>query len=290
MAATASDKKSSGVISARSNDNWMTPPGILGFSHLIVPDVFQGNDGKEVRNFKSAIHFNDPQQDALVARIQKHVIDVLWEKFLEEAEAASKRLGVPQGMPGKKVKGEITYSPWPKPSAQAWVDAHLEAIREGSSVGKYTQEPCVEFSNAADYRDKKTGELRMKTMRATDAAKNPVDIKKAMLGMGSSVQALLTGSIYYAPALATCSEGPAISVKLQGLVILKLVKWTGSGGMQGNPEVSDEDLALLGEDVTADDLSAYTREELEPGVAAGKAASPKGEEYSTELDDAEIPF
>lgn len=130
---------------------------------------------------------------------------------------------------------------------------------------------------------------RRSSITATDRSGAALDLPTLKLGMGSVVQVLLTPGIYSAPL--TDNGMAKLSLKLQGLRIIKLEQY-GSGG-PAIGEISEEDMALIGSDVEADDLSAYTKRAKEEHIVeSAKAAlrSPEGTEYAADDLDDEIPF
>jgi hypothetical protein len=260
----------SGVILVRLSDTFIPPPGLLGWNHLIEPDVFETGDGKKVESFQLNHHQTEAQADALVARLDKLVIAPLWVKFLAAAAEAGRPTQV------KVQKGKSVDTPWPMPTAQDFVDSHLQPFPEGASI----EQPYMRYSNAAYYMNRE-GVRTMKTMRATDKAGSPLDLKKLKLGMKSVIQPLLQASIYSSAAFG--GGVPALSLKLQGIRIIKLEQWGGGGPAVG--EITEEDMALLGDDVEAEDLSAYSHQDppvRRPTEEAGGAAE--------DDDDVEVPF
>jgi hypothetical protein len=224
----AKPTNSSGVVSVRARTAFVTPPAILGaFAALLEPDSKFGDP-----KFQARFCFNDVAREALVARIGEHVLEPLWPKFLKEIEGAAV----------KEPKGG-----WVKPDPEAWVDDHLKDPYEKASI----QVPSITFGRAADVRDRKTGDLKRIEMRAWDRAGTPLDIKALKLSTGSTVQAVLTPSIWISPI----QKSPAFSFKLDGLRVIKLVQYLGSAGPGA---MDDEDMSLLGDDFgDADDLAGY---------------------------------
>lgn len=260
MAAAA--KPTKGLISVRSNDLFISPPGIMGFERLITPDEFRDQStGAISKNFQVQVHYNDEQREALAHRIQLQVIDRLWDKFL--AEAAEKKMAEPRGG-------------WQKPDGAVWLDDHLIDPPERSK----TQLPFVKWKNAAEYRDKKSGEMKLKEMRAYDAKNNLLSLRDLKLGMGSTIQPVLIGGIYKSPLI----KQPDLSFKLQGVRVLKLIQY--GGGPKGLHEVSDDDLAGLDKEDLDLDLGAYAKGDKDPPRTA------REEEPSEDagFDEDELPF
>lgn len=248
----AAKKSSSGVIAVRSKQLLITSPGTMGFANLVEPD-----DAFDALKFNVQIHYSDDQQERLAAQIQEHAIDANWKTFLSEVSDKPE----PKGG-------------WQKPDAASWVDDHLKAPSERSR----TQQPSIQWGNEAEFRNK-AGQLQRKTMRAYDANNVLLDLPSLKLGMGSIVQAVLIPGLF----ISGLVKQPAPSFKLQGVRVLKLVQYGAGGGSLG--EVSEEDMALLGEDVEVESLASYARKEEAPAPAR-KAARP-----ATDFDiEDEIPF
>lgn len=277
---------SGGVLSSRLNDNFLTPPGTLGFSHLVTPDEYTPPGGSLQRNFKLAIHFTDDGFALMKDRLERWVEKTAWPAFIKDATKA----GRPMWTYAVKEKGKpprMVEEAWPMPSVEDFLDKITKYPKEGSR----NMQSFLQVTKAAEYVAKKgpkAGQVVQRVMAATDLQGHPVDVAKAKLGMGSTIQSMLTVGIYSAPL--TDMGKPAISLKLEGVRILKLVKFGGSGPALG--DLTEEDRALLGEDSELDtDLSAYTRSADETQGASKGAAkeSATGETYAEDLDD-EIPF
>lgn len=240
----------SGVIAVRAKQALITAPGTMGFANLIEPDEAFGTV-----KFNVQIHYNDDQQARLIEQIQVGIDDT-WQAFLKEVSDKTE----PKGG-------------WTKPDAEAWVGDHLKDPSERSR----TQQPSIQWANAAEFKNK-AGQLQRKTMRAYDAENNLLDLPALKLGMGSIVQAVLIPGLFISGLI----KQPTPSFKLQGIRVLKLVQYGGGGGSLG--DVSEEDMALLGDDVEVDSLGSYAkREEKAPPVRAKRPAS------DFDMDD-EIPF
>jgi hypothetical protein len=246
----AAKKSASGVIAVRSKQLLITSPGTMGFANLIEPD-----SAFDALKFNVQVHYNEDQQERLVGQIQEHAIDANWPAFLKEVSDKPE----PKGG-------------WVKPDAEAWVDDHLKAPSERSR----TQQPSIQWANEAEFRNKQQ-QMQRKTMRAYDKDNNILDLPGLKLGMGSIIQAVLIPGLF----ISGLVKQPAPSFKLQGVRVLKLVQWGASGGNMGG--VSDEDMALLGEDVEMDELASYARKEESKPAASQRPVS------DFDLDD-EIPF
>lgn len=255
---------SGGIVAVRSNSSFLTNPLVTGFSNLVDPDVYEGE-----ASFKLNVHATPEQATRLGVLLDKHVIDALWEEFLKVA--AEK---------GKDVKKLV------KPSGQEWVEDHLKEANERSK----NQNPFLVFKNKADYQDAKTGKIVRKSMKAYDGTGTMIDLEALKLGMGSTVQVVLTPGLF----MNALIKQPTPSLKLQGVRVLKLQQF-GAGGGAAIEEVTEEDLALLGSDFQADDLSGFVakpKDNLVAGLAElGKQAtkSRARSEFEDDLED-EIPF
>lgn len=249
--------QSGGVVAVRSKQAFVTPPGPLGFSNLIEPD-----DAFDSLKFKANHHYSEDAQEALIKRIDGQLED-LWPDFLKATEKAEK--AAPKGG-------------WVKPDSGVWVEEHLKEPKENSRI----QLPYLIFANDAEYRDKKTGEMTRKVMRAYDAAGGMVDLAKMKVGMGSLVQCVLMAGIFVSPLV----KQPAFSFKLQGIRVIKLVQFGAGGGGLG--QLDEEDMAMIGDDSEVEDLSAYAPSpegRREPAVKKGR--TPLAED---DFDEDEIPF
>lgn len=255
--------QSGGVVAVRSKQAFVTPPGLLGFSNLIEPD-----DAFDSLKFKANAHFTPEAEAALAKRIEEE-LSGLWPDFLKECAKPNQA-----GQPTKpEPKGG-----WQRPDPAAWIEEHLKEPKEASRI----QQPYIIFANDAEYRDKKTGQMTRKTMRAYDAHGAMVDLAKMKVGMGSTVQCILTAGLFVSPLV----KQPTFSFKLQGIRVIKLVQFGAGGGGLG--QLDEEDMALLGDDsMEMDDLSAYAPTETrnEPKVKQGR--TPLADD---DFDADEIPF
>lgn len=259
------EAKSGGVIIARSTNMFVTPPGLLGWNHLIDPDQYQPPDGPLQYNYKVSHHQTDDQLEALTKRLQDCIESAVWPLFLKEAAKKG------QGERAKTVKGRTVMEPWVMPSAQEFIDGQLKAFKEGDRI----ELPSMEYRNAAFYKDRH-GDQQRKTMRATDAQNHAVDLKAARMGYQSVIQVLLTPSVYSSAAI---NKGdPSISLKLQGIRILKLEQYGSGGPAMG--DISEEDQALMAGADMDQDLSAY--------APAAKVVAHTG--GTSDLDESDMPF
>lgn len=231
---------SSGVLSARSKQAFLSAPGTMGFSNLTTPD-----DAFNKLSFNVQMHFTDDQALRLIELVEQHSIKAVWPQFLALMEAEKK----PEPKGG-----------WAMPSAQAWVEAHMKDPSERSR----TQLPSIQFANEAEYKGQ-DGLMVRKTMHATDLKGNKLDIAKMKLGMGSTIQAVLMGGLF----ISGLVKQPQVTLKLQGIRVLKLVQYGGGQGAYG--ELSDEDLSLVGDDFEPEDLSGFAAGDTSQGPATRAA-------------------
>ncbi len=247
--AAATKSTSAGLVAVRSREMFFSAPGVMGFENLLKPD-----DAFDKLSFKVQLHHNEAQQELLGRQIQKYVIDANKARFLAECEESGK--AAPKGG-------------WVFPEGAEWVANHMKDPTERSR----TQLPSISWRNDAEFRDKKTGEMTLKVMRAYDAANTLLDLKALKLGMGSIIQAGLIGGMFVSPLV----KQPELSFKLQGVRVLRLVSY---GAGQGHlAEVSDEDMA---EGFSAESLGSYAA----PNKDTTKA--PQEREHVVEEED--LPF
>lgn len=215
---------------ARSKTVIRTPPGILGYSSTITPDVFGDNEPQ----FKARIHWNEDQKAAFEKQVQK-VMDDLTPELTKMLAAQDKKPA--------KVK-----------TAGSWLEDTLKDPEERDRI----QLPSYQVKRAAEFVDRKTGEKKPLTVKFYDKDGNLLDGAKLRTGMGSIVQLVLTPALW----TSALSKGYALpSFRLEGIVVLKNEPW-GSGGQAANAGDYDEaELnALLGEDIELDDdLTAFAQ-------------------------------
>lgn len=261
----AQQKGPTGVVVSRMKDFFYAPPGVLGYSNLVEPDT-----AFDECKFKANVHYSPEAIDAFGRWLDKNVIDPLWPTFEKEAREAGK-------WPAKGLA---------KPSGADWVEEHLKDPKENWKV----QTPYLAFNNDAEFKDRKTGQLVRKTMKAWGADGSLKDLKAMKVGMGSIVKAVLQAGIWISPM----QKVPSLSFKLQGVQVLKLESY-GAAGNQSANEVSDEDLALMG-DVAVDDLAGFgapSRAEAPDGAEDGmvrREHTQRGRTVADDYDDDEIPF
>lgn len=221
----ASTKSSSGFASVRSRDILITPPGIVGFHNLITPD-----SAFDALKFNMTLAYAEAAVDRLGVLIDEKVIEPNWNGFLKEAA-------------DKGIKRDFN-----KPSGVEWVENHLKPANERSKV----QLPTIQWANEAEYKDR-DGKVVRKTMKAYDATNVLVSLEDLHMGFGTVAQALLIGGLF----VSALVKQPQPSFKLQGLRVIKLEQFGAGGAALG--EISEEDMAMLGDDVEVSDLGGYAR-------------------------------
>lgn len=247
--------KSGGIVNVRAAQMFFTTPGHLGYNAIIEPEDPFG-DGLV---FSANVHFTEESSERLITLMERDVVDANWEAFVKAAAKAEK------APPGGQ---------WQKPDMRLWVQDHLKPAKEGA---KQTL-PHMKFTNKAEFRNR-DGELVRKTMRAYDAKGKLLDLPGLHMGYGSIVQAVLMPGLFVSPLV----KQPQPSLQLQGVRIIKLEQFGAGGAAVG--EVSEEDMEMLGQDVEADDLSAYV-----PAAAKDKGAT-KPQGYTPQaLDEDDLPF
>lgn len=219
------------------------PPAVLGFNALITPNTKFGEPGFYSVN----AHFvADGAREAAIARLQKEV-DRLWPDHLKEL-----------GEPPQKKKG-VPGDPWEKPDVEAWWEKNE---REGVAFKNkdIPNTPFTEFKlPAKEGVSKKTGEPFRITPRAWDAEGKLLDLETLYIAAGTVFLPVLNVQLSKTPMTG---NKPALSAKMAGIRILQLKQFKKAG----MGDVSDEDLAFLGTDFDAEDLSAYVKP-----AKAGKA-------------------
>lgn len=241
---------SGGYIGTRGEDFTMAPGKNHIFSKLVIPDTYEGKE-----SFKLVIMYNDPSLEILIDRSDA-MIGHLWPKFVKEAEASPK--------PPKNMT---------PPSAREWLEGKLK--EQGEKARDKT--PYMTISVDADYLDRDK-QIKRRKILAWDGRNNPLDLATLGLGAGSIVQPVVQMKLFTSALI----KDPTPSIKLVGVKVLKLERFTGGGPALDT--VSDADLAALGEGFEMDDLSAY----LGDSSAAAQTAAPR-ESFAADLDD-DIPF
>lgn len=256
----ADNRKPSGIITVRTKSTIVLPPGPLGFSNLVTPDEYEG-----VKKFDLFVAYSEAAQDRFCVVVEQHVLNALWDEFLREA----KDKAAPKGG-------------WQRPDIREWLDDHLKQPNEKSKV----QLPTLKFANAAEYKDRKTGEMAVKSMKAYDAQNKLLNLPALKLGMGSIIQPIVLGGLWISPV----QKQPQFSFKLQGVKVHQIVQY-GAGGGGNLEETSEEDLALLGDNFQASDLSAYAGGSPTGGQPS-RSSAPKQTGFAGDYedDDEEIPF
>lgn len=239
-------------LSVRSFEIVKGPPGILGYNHMISPDEAFGKT-----QFKGDVHYTPQAKAVLLDRINA----AFWELIPDLQEQAK----------ANKVDGKLTIP------SKADIFEHLSGQFKEPKEGFITELPYFQFKVNATYMYK--GEEQAVTIKLFDQHGAPLDLKASKIARESIVMPMLTvgawaGSSPYSKWVALPT------IRLVGFQVLKLKQYARGDGQGGASEVSASDLALLGDNFSADDLSMFA-----------KPANPKGEPQAPadEMDD-EIPF
>lgn len=226
------------VLVVRSRDLVKSPPGLLGFSHLLVPDEAFGKS-----EFKANIHFVPAAQDALFNRINEAYWDLVPE--LLDMAVEKKAAGPKATDEAHRAKVKILT----KPELIESLREKLKQPREGDTIDL----PHFIFHCNSHFTDKE-GNQQPITVKAFDAHGAPLDLKAARLGRESVVMAMFTIGVW--ASASPFSKWVALpTLRFQGLQVLKL-KQFGGGQSPAAGEVTKADLAFLEESFQADDLSA----------------------------------
>lgn len=243
MAPAKAKKRSGGFVTAR--DLLATPPGILGFSSLLEADAFQDGDKPK---FKVKWHYTPEAFERLVAVASTACFT---DKLTEEL--------------AKQMDGKVA----PRVDMEAYLKEHAKQAGDSDRV----KLPYLQIAATEMYKNR-DGEEIHREIKAWDASNTLLDLKSIRLGMGSTVQIIVTPGLY-------CSKFSdnyaAPSFRLEGVRILKLVQFGAGQAKLG--QISEEDKALMEEGVEPDDLSQYVRQPNKPTA-----------DHPPVMDDDEIPF
>lgn len=264
-AAKKAPDTASSVLVVRSRDLIKSPPGLLGFSHLLVPDEAFGKS-----EFKANVHFTVQAQNALFTKINEAYWDLIPEllDMAVEKEVAGKKKTAEEHKAKVKVLSKVDLFELCR--------GKLKAPTEEATI----QQPHFIFSCNSHFRDKDGNEQPV-TVKAYDPHGAPLDLKTARLGRESVVMAMFTLGVW-------CGSSPFSqwvakpTLRFQGLQVLKLKQFGGQGSGQMVGEVSASDLAFLEDSFQVEDLSMFTKPADPKGDKAPKTAG-------DEMDD-EIPF
>lgn len=244
------------VLVVRSRDLIKSPPGLLGFSHLLTPDEAFGKS-----EFKANVHFTEPAIASLLEKINEGYWSLISDLMAQATE--------------KKVEKKV------KVLSKADLLATFREKFKDPKEGDLIQQPHLIFSCNSSYRDKDGNEQPI-TVKAFDNHGAPIDLKQARLGRESVVMAMFTLGVW-------CGSSPFSkwvalpTLRFTGLQVLKLKQFGGNGGQAAVGEVSAADLAFLDDSFSADDLSMFTKP-AEGSKGKAKEATPE-----EDMDD-EIPF
>lgn len=255
--AKAADNSASTLV-VRSRDNLKSPPGTLGYSHLVIPDEAFGKS-----QLKASVHFDAKAFGALAERVN----EAYWALIPELLDQADE----------KKIKRDKV-----KILSKNDLIASLVEKQKDANDSAPVQLPFFTFSCNASYHDKKKGQDVAVTVKAWDAHGAPLDLSAAKVGKGSVIQVLFSVGVW--AGSSPFSKWVALpTLRFVGIQILKLKQWEGNGGKTAVGEVTDSDLAFLDDNFSAEDLSLFVKKP-ESGRAKEHQEAP-----ADNMDD-EIPF
>lgn len=226
----ATPAKSSAVIVVRAPKTIALPPSLLGFHEFDKPDTYDPDKPK----FKGNFHFTPPAITELQGLVRTACNEALFEKLKAEFLEAN-----PKG----KLK-----DPMP---VEEWLEAKLKPAKEDAKT-EWQALPFLNLSMPATYKDR-NGDVQQREVAVWDGKNRKLNLRKLRMARGSTVQAVVSPSLFYSKALAGLVQP---TFRLVGVRVLKLVTWAGSGAAA--PEADDEEIRnVLGSEFEADDLSAY---------------------------------
>lgn len=237
MAAPQKKPATTAVIVVRSSNTIALPPGTLGFNNLLEPEAFADGPLK----FKLNYHMTPEAIEGLVENLKANAYS---ERNLEKLHEEF----------GEK---KIANPPEPREVAD-WVSGLLREPKEGAS--DWARMPHITIGTQAEYKDWKSGEVKLRSIACWDAKNKKLDLKRLKLGRGSIIQPVVYANLFYAGAKSI--QGVAIpaticpSLRLVGVRVLKLERW---GGSDSQAAEADEDAIkdVLGDNFAYDDLAAY---------------------------------
>lgn len=217
-------KSNSSVVTVRPKGTIALPPGTLGFASLVTPDEYD----PEKPTFKLNYHLSPEGIPALRDDIAEKVYtEASMEKLREECALNG-----------------ISKVPEPQ-DPEAWLAGKLKEPKETAKL----QLPHIVISNRATY--KKNGETVQREIACWDMVGNKLNLKKLRLGMGSLIQPVVFGNLFFSKLIGI----PQPSLKLVGIKVLKLERW---GGGAAPPETDEEAIKeVLGENFAYDNLSQF---------------------------------
>lgn len=245
-------------LSVRSFDLVKGPPGQLGWSHLLVPDEAFGKI-----QFKGDVHYDDRSKAILLDRINA----AYWDLIPDLVEMAKE----------KKVADKL------KVQSKDQVVAYLAEKFKDPKEGDLIPLPHIQFAVNSTYMYK--GEEQTVSIKLFDLHGAPLDLKAAKMGRESVVMPMFNVGVW--AGASPFSKWAALpTLRLVGFQVLKLKSYARGEGSTGGGEVTDADLALLGENFQADDLSMFAKPAETKGSSKG---STPAEAPQDEMED-EIPF
>jgi hypothetical protein len=248
-------KKPSAVILLRPrNSNVVLAPCKLGWANLIEPDDKYGKP-----RFNAKFHFSDAVYARNLSLIEE-AVEALMPEFVKEC-AAFKDLKT-----GKPRPYEL---PTDKIDVEAWMQNKIKEPGENSPIKDPTFLISLKHRKGVSKKDGSSWEVRP---RAWSGSNELLNLRTLKMGSGSVVQPVVNIGLFVAPN----QPDPAIALELVGVRVLKLVQYQGGQGPKLD-KMTDEDLAMLGDDEDIDDLSSFlgnslTTPEAAPEGASGSAA------------------
>lgn len=243
MAAPQKKPATTAVIVIRPSNTIALPPGPLGFNNLLEPESFADGPLK----FKLNHHLSPEAIDATVETLQANAYSASNLKKLQE----------------EFVEKKVKDAPEPR-DVREWLSGLLREPKEGAA--DWARFPHITIGTQAEYKDRKSGEIKLRSIACWDAKNKKLDLKKLRLGRGSIIQPVIYANLFYAgPKTIQGVSIPATvcpSLRLVGVRVLKLERWGGSGAQAA--EADEEAIkGVLGQDFAYDDLAAYAEGAVE---------------------------
>lgn len=242
----AAAKKKSSVVTVRAKDTIALPAAILGYSDLVKPYSFDGDEDEAT--FRANLHYAPPGIEALKRIIAEKVYTkATLDKLAEEAEENGLKMGKPQ-------------------DPEAWLEAKLKEPAEKSPVKDL---PFLLVANKATY--KKKGEIVERVISAWDQNNRVLPLDKLRLSAGSVIEAIVYPNVFLSKLIGF----PQPSLKLVGVRILQLKQYQ-SGGAAPADKDDKAIKEVLGEGFVADDLSRFLQQADDEGDDEATPPNPGG--------------
>jgi hypothetical protein len=208
----AKTSQKSGVLVPRKRVNVTLPAGVLGWSDLIKPKSF--ND-EEAGTYSANIHLRDGQDwDIFKGPLQK-ALDKAADIFKKEFPENKKELSTDAG---------------------EFFDSKVKEANEKETLGDYFRVTLKHKEGVS----KRTGLPYKIAPKFWAVAGDLLEGKALKLGRDSIVAPVVSVAFYTSPLLKTVEP----SLRLEGLVVLKRVSFSGSGAYDPGsvPNLSEEEL------------------------------------------------